>query len=86
MALRSGLARTCALLCLSLLFASASLATGGLAQLPSKPNGRMAATAYGPLPEETTITIDFRDDTDLNNRLRTVFEGELKSRGYCKRR
>jgi hypothetical protein len=42
----------------------------------------MAATAYGPLPEETTITIDFRDDTDLNNRLRTVFEDELKSRGY----
>ena len=42
----------------------------------------MAATVHGPLPEEATLTIDFRDDTDLNNRLRTVFENELKKRGY----
>jgi hypothetical protein len=42
----------------------------------------MAATAYGPLPDDSTITVAFRDDTDLNNRLRAVFENELKKRGY----
>lgn len=79
---RSGIVRICTLLCLSLFVAAAPLAGDGLAQSPTRPDGRMAATAYGPLPEKVTITIDFRDDTDLNDRLRTVFENELKKRGY----
>lgn len=79
---RAGLVTTCALLCLSLLVAAGALAGDALGQTPSQPSGRLAATAYGPLPDDATLTVDFRDDTDLNNRLRAVFENELKKRGY----
>lgn len=42
----------------------------------------MVAVAYGTLPDDASIRIDFRDDTDLNIRLRTIFEQELKAHGH----
>ncbi len=41
----------------------------------------MVAVAYGTLPDDASIGIDFRDDTDLNVRLKTIFEQELKAQG-----
>jgi hypothetical protein len=42
----------------------------------------MAAKAYAPLPADFGVTVDYREDTDLNSRLRGVFERELKDGGY----
>lgn len=42
----------------------------------------MAAVAYGSLPDDVSIRIDFREDTDLNTRLLKIFEQELKEQGY----
>jgi hypothetical protein len=64
------------------LVAAAPFAGDGWAQAQTQAGGRLAATAYGPLPVEATLTIDYRDDTDLNNRLRAVFESELTKRGH----
>lgn len=43
---------------------------------------RMAATAYAPVPAGAGITVDYREDTLLNSRLRAIFEGALRDRGY----
>ena len=42
----------------------------------------MAAKAFEPLPPDLSVAVDYRHDTELNGRLRVVFERELKDRGY----
>lgn len=55
---------------------------GALAQSPAGPRAKMAAKAHAPLPADLVVTVDYRQDTDLNGRLRGIFERELKDRGY----
>jgi len=44
--------------------------------------GTLVAKSYGAIPEEGTIAIDVREDTELNARLRDLFEQELVSLGF----
>ncbi len=57
-------------------------APGSPAQGTGGPRAKMTAKAYAPLPTEFGVTVDYREDTELNGRLRGVFERELKDRGY----
>jgi len=54
----------------------------GLAQSPGKPLAKMVTKAYAPLPADLTVAIDYREDTELNSRLRAVFERALTDRGH----
>lgn len=45
-------------------------------------SARIAAKAYAPLPDAFTVTVDYREDSLLNSRLRPVFEDALRARGY----
>ena len=60
------------------------VATGadGLAQSAGGPRARMAAKAFAELPPDFAVVVDYREDTELNGRLRLVFERELKDRNY----
>lgn len=48
----------------------------------SKPAGRISAVAYGQIPNNASFSIQFRPNSELNNRLREVFERELRAQGY----
>ncbi len=55
---------------------------GALAQGTAGPRAKMAAKAHAPLPADIVVTVDYRQDTDLNGRLHGIFERELRDRGY----
>ena len=60
----------------------AATGTDGLAQSAGGPRAWMAAKAFAELPPDFAVVVDYREDTELNGRLRAVFERELKDRGY----
>lgn len=78
MTYRSTLAVLAAAVCVLL----TATAPGSLAQSTAGARAKMAAKAYAPLPADFGVTVDYREDTDLNSRLRGVFERELKAGGY----
>ena len=69
---------------LGCLFAAALvlIAPDGMAQSTGKPQAKLAAKAYQPLPNDLHVALDYREDSELNQRLRTIFERALTERGF----
>lgn len=58
------------------------VAPSGMTQSTGKFQAKIAAKAYQPLPDDLHVALDYREDSELNDRLRTIFERALKERGF----
>lgn len=74
--------RIAAVSCLCLWIVTTTVGREASARSAPLPSAGMVAVADGVIPDDAGMRLYFRDDTDLNMRLRPIFEQELTAQGY----
>ncbi len=69
-------------LLLAVLVFGANVRVATMAQGTDDVDGVMSASAFRPVPDDSRLTIQIADDTDINLRLRDVAERLLRRAGY----